>query len=81
LSESSVKSAIIAKFPNPKPAAGTDLAVAVAAGFEKAAIPWLGGTIVRNVLGSGPVPTFAPPYVPVGPVVGGTGNMVAAGLG
>ncbi|MBL8484970.1 MAG: hypothetical protein JNJ60_22430, partial [Rhodocyclaceae bacterium] len=47
LSESSVKSAIIAKFPNPKPAAGTDLAVAVAAGFEKAAIPWLGGTIVR----------------------------------
>lgn len=27
---------------------------------------------VKGVLGSGPVPTFAPPYVPVGPVVGGT---------
>lgn len=27
---------------------------------------------VKNVLGTGPVPTFAPPYVPVGPVVGGT---------
>jgi peptidoglycan hydrolase-like protein with peptidoglycan-binding domain len=28
--------------------------------------------IVKGVLGSGPVPGFAPPYVPVGPVVGGT---------
>lgn len=27
-----------------------------------------------SVLGSGPVPTFAPPYVPVGPVVGGVAN-------
>jgi len=29
-------------------------------------------SMVKGVLGSGPVPTFAPPYVPVGPVVGGT---------
>ena len=29
---------------------------------------------VKLVLGSGPVPTFAPPYVPVGPVVGGTAS-------
>jgi peptidoglycan hydrolase-like protein with peptidoglycan-binding domain len=28
-------------------------------------------SMVKNVLGTGPVPTFAPPYVPVGPVVGG----------
>jgi peptidoglycan hydrolase-like protein with peptidoglycan-binding domain len=27
---------------------------------------------VKGVLGSGPVPTFAPPFVPVGPVLGGT---------
>ena len=27
---------------------------------------------VMHVMGRGPVPTFAPPYVPVGPVVGGT---------
>jgi len=26
---------------------------------------------LTNVYGTGPVPTFAPPYVPVGPVVGG----------
>ena len=29
-------------------------------------------TIVQNVLGTGPVPTFAPPFVPVGPVLAGT---------
>ncbi len=29
-------------------------------------------TIVQNVLGMGPVPTFAPPVVLVGPVLGGT---------
>jgi hypothetical protein len=27
---------------------------------------------VKGVIGTGPVPTFAPPYVPVGAVVGGT---------
>ena len=31
-------------------------------------------SMVIGVLGSGPVPTFAPPYVPVGPVVGGTAS-------
>jgi hypothetical protein len=29
--------------------------------------------MVTNVLGTGPVPSFAPPFVPVGSVVGGTG--------
>ena len=32
---------------------------------------FLASTMILLVLGSGPVPTFAPPYVPVGPVVGG----------
>jgi hypothetical protein len=36
--------------------------------------------MVTNVLGTGPVPTFAPPYVPVGPVVGGIANMPPGGL-
>jgi hypothetical protein len=33
---------------------------------------WVGTAMWMNVMGSGPIPTFAPPYVPVGPVVGGT---------
>jgi hypothetical protein len=39
-----------------------------------------GGVMVTNVIGSGPVPTFAPPYVPVGPVVRGAGNMRPGGF-
>jgi hypothetical protein len=31
-------------------------------------------TMVNGVLGSGPAPAFAPPYVPVGPVAGGTAS-------
>ena len=30
-------------------------------------------TLVQNVLGTGPIPTFAPPIIPMGPVVGGVG--------
>ncbi len=38
------------------------------------------GAMVTNVLGTGRVPTFAPPYVPVGPVVGGQGTMKPGGF-
>ena len=33
---------------------------------------WLPMQMVMLVLGRGPIPTFAPPYVPVGPVVAGS---------
>lgn len=32
---------------------------------------WIATKQVRNVLGKGPIPSFAPPYVPVGPVIMG----------
>jgi hypothetical protein len=41
---------------------------------------WKMTTMVTNVLGTGPVPTFAPPFVPVGPVVGGVANMTPGGF-
>jgi len=44
---------------------------AIAAGFDAVVSLWLPAQQVTNVLGKGPVPTFAPPYVPVGPVVMG----------
>jgi hypothetical protein len=34
-------------------------------------VAWLPTGTVTLVLGKGSIPTFAPPYVPVGPVVGG----------
>ena len=70
----SVRASILAsfgKFAEPgKTEAVIDFAAWLAATFEM----MLGSTMVVNVLGSGPVPTFAPPYVPVGPVVGGVAN-------
>lgn len=33
---------------------------------------WKASTMIMNVLGTGPVPSFAPPFAPVGPVVGGS---------
>jgi hypothetical protein len=53
---------------------------AVADAFGKCFNIWQPATMVTNVLGTGPVPTFAPPYVPVGPVVGGVGTMAPGGL-
>ena len=47
------------------------VAILIAAGFASTVPAWLMGLIVKNVLGKGPVPSFAPPYVPVGPVVMG----------
>jgi hypothetical protein len=32
---------------------------------------WKASTMISNVMGTGPVPSFAPPFSPVGPVVGG----------
>jgi hypothetical protein len=43
------------------------VATVVAAAF----MLWLPAQQVMLVMGKGPVPSFAPPYVPVGPVVGG----------
>jgi hypothetical protein len=44
----------------------------VADGFSKIVAAWMPTQMVANVLGRGPVPVFAPPYVPVGAVVGGS---------
>jgi hypothetical protein len=53
---------------------------AICDAFDKCFKIWQASTMVTNVLGTGPVPTFAPPYVPVGPVVGGVGTMTPGGF-
>ena len=58
----------------------TYLGEKVADAFEKCFQIWQASTMVTNVLGTGPVPSFAPPYVPVGPVVMGTGTMTPGGF-
>lgn len=41
---------------------------------------WKAMTMVTMVLGTGNIPSFAPPVAPVGPVVNGTGTMTPGGL-
>lgn len=53
---------------------------AIADAFEKSFNLWIVSTMVTNVMGTGRVPSFAPPYVPVGPVVGGIGTMIPGGF-
>jgi hypothetical protein len=48
-----------------------ELFEAIATGFSVAFLQWLPMQQVMLVMGKGPVPTFAPPFVPVGPVIGG----------
>ena len=60
--------------------ANESLCVAIADAFEKSFNLWKVSTMVTNVMGTGPIPTFAPPYVPVGPVVGGFGTMLPGGF-
>ncbi|HAN30987.1 MAG TPA: hypothetical protein DCQ06_05265 [Myxococcales bacterium] len=44
---------------------------AIAKGFAATFMTWVAAQQVSMVMGKGPIPTFAPPYVPVGPVMGG----------
>jgi hypothetical protein len=67
LSSGSIKNAIVAKAAGVANAAV--IADAVATGVATAFVTWQTATMVKNVMGQGPVPSFAPPYVPVGPVV------------
>ncbi len=66
-----VRDQIIGKYPTPKPLYANEVAGAIAEGFSKAMQQWLGSQQILNLMGTGRVPAYAPPYVPVGPVVNG----------
>jgi len=77
---SATKGQMMGMFGDPTAAYANEIFDAVADAFEKMHTLWTASTMVTNVLGTGPIPTFAPPYVPVGPVVGGVGNMTPGGF-
>ena len=77
---SDLKSEIIARYPIANPMAGNDVAKAISEALNRAFVPWLTATLVTHMMGSGRVPSFAPPSVPVGPVVNGRATMTPGGL-
>lgn len=74
LSPGTLKSTMEANLADPMALHASDLFDAIAKAFNTVFQIFKASTLVQNVLGMGPIPTFAPPFVPVGPVVGGVGN-------
>lgn len=75
-----LKMQMVGQLADPQAPFHQELFESIADAFEKTYNLWKVSTMVTNVLGTGPVPTFAPPYVPVGPVVGGVGTMTPGGF-
>jgi hypothetical protein len=75
-----LKQRMIMELGDPNAPYHPQLFEAISDAFEKCYNIWKVSTMVTNVLGTGPVPTFAPPYVPAGPVVGGVGTMTPGGF-
>ena len=74
LSASALKSAMLANLGDPQALHAAELFDAIAAAFEVQFVTFKSTTLIQNILGTGPVPVYAPPFVPLGPVLGGTGS-------
>jgi hypothetical protein len=75
-----LKTQMVAMLADPRAPFHAELFESVIDAFDKMFKIWQTTTMVTKVLGSGPVPTFAPPYVPAGPVLGGLATMAPGGL-
>jgi len=80
LQEAALKGQMVGQLGDPKAQHHQELFESIANAVNTCFTTWTATTMVTNVLGTGPIPTFAPPYVPVGPVVGGIGNQTPGGL-
>jgi hypothetical protein len=74
LAPAALKGAMLANLGDPTALHAMDLFDALSQAFTPVFTVFKASTLVKNVLGMGPIPTFAPPFVPVGPVVCGVGN-------
>jgi hypothetical protein len=72
LSPSTLKTTMDGNLADPTAQHASDLFDAIAKAFNTVFQVFKASTMVQSVLGMGPIPTFAPPFVPVGPVVMGT---------
>ena len=71
LSPASLKALMMVNLADPDALHAMDLFDSLSTAFNTIFQQFKATTLVQNVLGTGPIPTFAPPFVPVGPVLGG----------
>lgn len=69
---SSLKSGMVDEHGDEEALHHEELFDAIGKGLAAVFLIWVASQQVMLCLGKGPIPTFAPPYVPVGPVVGGS---------
>ena len=72
LSAAMLKNTMVANLADPMAQHHQELFDSIAQAFGVVFPIFKASTMFMNVLGTGPIPTFAPPFVPVGPVMGGT---------
>lgn len=75
-----MKQQMVGQLADPQAPFHAELFEAICDAFDKCFKLWQSTTMVTNVLGAGQVPSFAPPYMPAGPVIGGVGNMPPGGF-
>jgi hypothetical protein len=75
-----MKQQMVGQLADPQAPFHAELFEAICDAFDKCFKLWQTTTMVTNVLGAGQVPSFAPPYMPAGPVIGGVGNMPPGGF-
>jgi hypothetical protein len=80
ISTNVLKAQMMAQLGDPMAPFHAQLFESIATAFEQCYNLWKVSTMVTNVMGMGPIPTFAPPIVPVGPVVMGMGTMIPGGF-
>ena len=80
ISCNAMKPQMITQLADPGAPYHKELFESICDAFEKCYTTWKATTMVTNVLGSGPVPSFAPPIVPLGPVVAGFATMSPGGF-
>ena len=76
----SLDAQMAAMYGDPTDSAAMAVCNAIGPALARTFHTWLLTTQVTNIMGTGPIPTFAPPYSPVGPVIGGVGTMIPGGL-
>lgn len=75
-----MKQQMVAMLGDPSAPFHNELFEAICDAFDKMFQIWQKTTMVTQVMGAGPIPTFAPPYVPAGPVLGGVATMLPGGF-
>jgi hypothetical protein len=74
LSGSQLKNLMVGNLGDPQAQHHADIFDAVANAFNTVFTQWKASTMINNVMSQvAPIPTFAPPFIPCGPVVAGMG--------